>query len=184
MFYSVTVANTILYKAFLEGKEITPLQLQGMLYFLSSHYAKTTNNRLIHEDFETWTYCPVLSSVNQKFRLFQGYLIDPYAKGIVGKADIVNLTENRIFNSALTEVYEATIDYDGVFLSTATRQKGSAWDKANQSKSPTLDWLDIKNDTSYYKTLPTLTCFKGGGVSITTIIRERIKQHYDLHLHF
>ena len=159
MFNSVTVANTILYKAFLEGEEIDPLQLQGMLYFLSSHYAKVTNKKLICEDFEAWTYCPVLLSVNQKFRLFQGYLIDPYAEGIAGKVAIVNMTENRIFNSALTEIYEATIDYDGVFLSTATRQKGSAWDKANQSKSPTLDWVDIKNDTSYYKALPTLTCF-------------------------
>ena len=159
MFYSITVANTILYKAFQDEKEITPLQLQGILYFLSSHYAKTTNKRLIHEDFETWTYCPVLPFVNQKFRPFKDNPIESYARDSVGKADIVNLKENIIFNSALTEVYEATIDYDGVFLSTATRQKGSAWDKANQSKSRTLDWVDIKNDTSYYSILPTLTCF-------------------------
>lgn len=159
MFYSITVANTILYKAFLEGKEITPLQLQGMLYFLSSHYAKITNKKLICEDFETWTYCPVLLSVNQKFRLFQGYLIDPYAEGIAGKTVIVNLTEHKKFHAVLTKVYEATIDYDGVFLSNLTRRKGSAWDKANRSKSPTLDWLDIKNDISYYSILPTLTYF-------------------------
>ena len=156
MFYSVTVANTILYKAFQEDKEITPLQLQGMLYFLSSHYAKITSKRLIHEDFETWTYCPVLPFVIQKFRPFKDNPIESYARDSVGKADIVNLTENRIFNPVLTEVYEATIDYDVVFLSTVTRQKGSAWDKANQLKSPILDWLDIKNDISYYKTLPTL----------------------------
>lgn len=159
MFYSVTVANTILYKAFQGEKEITLLQLQGMLYFLSSHYAKITNKRLIHEDFEIWTYCPILPFVNQKFRSFKDNPIESYARDSVGKADIVNLTENRIFNSALTEVYEATIGYNGVFLSTTIIQKGSAWDKANQSKSPTLDWIDIKNDTSYYSILPTLTYF-------------------------
>lgn len=162
MFDTTTVANTILHKAFQEGKNITPLQLQKILYFISSHYAKVSNKKLINEDFETWTYGPVLPSIYHEFKVYGANPIKSYAQDSKGKSTIVNLQENKIFESVLDAVYGVTASKPGVFLSQITHKDGSAWSLADKAKSPTLKWQDIKNDTSYYKEFPAL------GISLDT----------------
>lgn len=162
MFDATTVANTILYKAFQEGKDITPLQLQKILYFISSHYAKISNKRVINEDFETWTYGPVLPSVYQEFKVYGANPIKSYAQDSKGKSTIVNLQDNKTFESVLNAVYGVTVGKPGVFLSQITHKDGSAWSLADKTKSPTLNWQDIKNDTSYYEDFPAL------GISLGT----------------
>lgn len=156
MFYATTVANTILRKASEDGAEVTCLKLQGILYFLASHYAKITNKRLFNENFETWTHGPVLPSI---YRKFGSYGVDPirgYAKDAAGVAEFVNLQDNKTFRTVLDNVYDATIGHTGAHLRQITRNAKSAWDIANKTESSTLDWMDIKNDTSYYMALPPL----------------------------
>lgn len=156
MFYATTVANTILRKASENGADMTYLKLQGILYFLASYYAKITNKKLFNENFETWTHGPVLSSVHQKFSSHGTEPIRGYAKDAAGVAEFVDLRENRVFCATLNIVYDATISHTGVYLRQITRNTKSAWDIANKTESPTLGWMDIKNDTSYYVALPHL----------------------------
>ena len=156
MFYATTVANTVLRKASENGAEVTCLKLQGILYFLASHYAKITNKRLFNEDFETWTHGPVLPSIYRKFGSYGPEPIRGYAKDAAGVVEFVNLQDNKTFRTVLDNVYDATINHTGTHLRQITRNAKSAWNIADKMESSTLDWMDIKNDTSYYMALPPL----------------------------
>lgn len=156
MFYTTTVANTILRKASEYDAEVTCLKLQGILYFLASHYAKITNKKLFNENFETWTHGPILPSIYRKFGSHGAEPIKGYAKDAAGVAEFVNLQDNKTFRTVLDDVYDATINHTGTHLRQITRNAKSAWDIANKMESSTLGWMDIKNDTSYYTALPSL----------------------------
>lgn len=156
MFQATTVANTVLRKASENDAEVTCLKLQGILYFLASHYAKITNKRLFKENFETWTHGPVLPSIYRKFGSYGSEPIRGYAKDAVGVAEFVDLQDNKTFRAVLDIVYDATINHTGAHLRQITRNAKSAWDIANKMESSTLGWMDIKNDTSYYMALPSL----------------------------
>lgn len=156
MFYATTVANTVLRKASEDGAEVTCLKLQGILYFFALHYVKITNKRLFNENFETWTHGPVLPSVHRKFGSHGVEPIKGYAKDAAGVAEFVDLQDNKTFHTVLDNVYDATINHTGAHLRQITRNAKSAWDIANKTESTILDWMDIKNDTSYYMALPPL----------------------------
>lgn len=156
MFQATTVANTILRKASEDDAEVTCLKLQGILYFLASHYAKITNKKLFSENFETWTHGPVLPSVHRKFSSHGTDPINGYAKDAAGVAEFVDLQDNKTFRTVLDNVYDATINHTGAHLRQITRNAKSAWNIANKTESSTLGWMDIKNDTSYYMALPSL----------------------------
>lgn len=156
MFQATTVANTILRKASEDDAEVTCLKLQGILYFLASYYAKITNKKLFSENFETWTHGPVLPSIYRKFGSYGAEPIKGYAKDAAGVAEFVDLQDNKTFRTVLDNVYDATIGHTDTHLRQVTRNAKSAWDIANKTKSSTLDWMDVKNDTSYYMALPSL----------------------------
>lgn len=60
-----------------DGKPVSNLQLQKILYFLQSVYCRATGGKLLFEDkFEAWPYGPVIPSVYREFSRFGGDVID------------------------------------------------------------------------------------------------------------
>ena len=59
-----------------DGKPISNLQLQKMMYFLQSVYCRATKGNLLFKDpFEAWPYGPVLPEVYSEFSKYGGRLI-------------------------------------------------------------------------------------------------------------
>lgn len=106
-----------------DGKPVSNLQLQKILYFLQSVYCRATGGKLLFEDaFEAWPYGPVIESVYNEFSKFGGYTIDDYrdvySPGFNGS--------EKVFVDTGIEDLRRRSPWDLVRISHAP---GSPWDK-------------------------------------------------------
>lgn len=140
----VIVANNFIYRAIEEHKDITPLKLQKLIYFLFKEYLQKTGRELFGERFETWKYGPVLPSVYYEFASFGRNSITKFARDSQNIVQIV--TEEGVFKDALDSVWMRYKDFSGEALSEKTHTSGSAWAIACNNKSMYLKTEDIKNE--------------------------------------
>ena len=137
------VANYFLDLADKEGKEITPLQIQKLVYISYGWYLAIADEQLIDDEYiEAWDYGPVFPSLYLEFKNFGSDPItgraedfdvsDDYEiKGIIvpsiPKEDIVT----RTFLDKIWEVYGG---YDGGQLVSLTHADGSPWDQIRKKE--------------------------------------------------
>lgn len=128
---------------------MTPMKLQKILYFVAAEYAKRTEQPLLAERFQTWTFGPVSYSVYDEFRPFSKRNINRYARDAQGQALIVDEDEDPDLRDSLDSVWEATKRRTAVDLSQITHMRDSAWWKAYQEDRDVLDQEDILKDDTY-----------------------------------
>lgn len=115
------LAQYILYKCMNDGKSITNLQLQKILYFIQGKYLSKMGKPLFEVDFEAWQYGPVIRSVYSKYC---GY----------GASDIVMLnapTEKLDENICrfIDPIIEELREKDAWELVDQSHMQGGAWDQ-------------------------------------------------------
>lgn len=140
------LANTVLSRAFAEGKPVTPMKLQKILYFICRDYVQRYGRRLVSEDFLAWDYGPVLRSVYDDFKSYGSRRIDRFARSADGKAYVVNADAEPEVMAAVDDMWEQCRDYTGIELSKKTHKPGTAWYKAYTAGSACLNDEDIAND--------------------------------------
>ena len=59
-----------------DGRPVSNLQLQKILYFLQSVYCRVTGALLFNDEFEAWPYGPVVSDVYREFSKNGGNVIE------------------------------------------------------------------------------------------------------------
>lgn len=133
------VANLVLDKANEIGAELTQLQLYKIIYFAHGWYLASEGKRLIRQDFQAWSYGPVIGVVRDAFKDYGKMPI----KGRAEKLDIftgeltavesVTDTTDIEFVSKVVNFYHA---YDGWELSNMTHEKDSPWDRVWNSEKP------------------------------------------------
>ena len=129
---SIAVANSILKRFFDDGKAITPLKLQKLLYFVYKKYLYDTRTSLLTEHLEAWPRGPVSPVVYQAFKHYGSSPIDDYAK-INNKINMIN-SDYIPFWSAVEYVYHNYGDLDAITLVNITHEQDTAWDKAYNGK--------------------------------------------------
>lgn len=67
-----SVANAILMMYAIQGKKVTNLALQKLLYFCHAHYLASTGRPLVQGYFEAWTHGPVHPTVYAAFKEKKG----------------------------------------------------------------------------------------------------------------
>lgn len=140
----VVIANNFIYRAMRENKNLTPLKLQKLIYFLYKEYLKETGIELFGERFETWKYGPVVPSVYYEFASFGKDSITKFARD---SKDIVQLVkEEGRFKTILDNVWIRYCNYSGEELSSMTHCEGGAWKKACERQSRYLEVGDIQNE--------------------------------------
>lgn len=148
------VANNILSRSFGDEIFISPMKLQKILYFVASEYAKNTGEKLLEEDFETWSTGPVLRSVYNMFKPFGGYSIRRYAPhDAMGNAYMMNEKDDAHLRVVLDTVWATARNMDTILLAEVTKKPNSAWDKAIKNEQPFLSHEDIVKDCTYKKVL-------------------------------
>jgi len=146
---ALTIANTVLSKSFQENKDITPMKLQKMIYFIYKKYLQETNVPLFSERFEAWRYGPVLTSVYDEFKSYGSNHIKNYYLRNDGKAWIVNMDSSEEFSDAFDFVWNKYSALDGIYLSSLTHKIDSAWYIAVKSGNIFLDDNYIKEEEWY-----------------------------------
>ncbi len=62
------LANLMLDWAEEQGRAITPMKLQKLLYFCHADYVVQFNKGLVKQEFEAWNYGPVIPSIYKEFK--------------------------------------------------------------------------------------------------------------------
>jgi len=112
MVTALSVANSILHRAFDEDIDVTPMKLQKLIYFVYRKYLKLTNESLFSEKFEVWRYGPVIESIYYKFKKYGSNAIRDYGREENKKIRVVNEESSDEIAKALSSVWNKYKEYD------------------------------------------------------------------------
>lgn len=141
MFLSRHVANSVIQACRARGiKDVTPLKLQKLIYFLHGWHLAFTEKPAVSERFLAWRYGPVLDSVYREFRHFGSAPITDYATEfdpISGKniAYVIgdSNADSKKFGETLSNVLNSYGHLGGLQLSALSHAQGSPWQTTEQS---------------------------------------------------
>lgn len=140
MAYSaLAVANAFIRRA-QEGKlkQLTPMKLQKLLFYVQSWYFKTRGKPLFDDNFSRWTHGPVIPSIYHEFKMYgsgdikaPGAMLvpNPEATGLLDMQLVVpDIDEGDVDAVAfIDEAIRVYGPYSGWQLSVMTHQPGTAW---------------------------------------------------------
>lgn len=140
MLSPLIAANNFILHAKREGKTITHMKLQKLLYMLYACCLNRTGKPLFSDRFEAWEYGPVLSEVYHEFKCFGGHEIDSYYQRSDGMIELA-VEEGTPFGMCINEVWGKYRDYSGLDLSKITHEGGSAWSKSKEKNGGKLGFF-------------------------------------------
>jgi uncharacterized phage-associated protein len=136
------VANHILELARQDGRQLTHMKLQKLLYYAHGwHLAFFGGEPLVAEGFQAWQYGPVSPNVYDSFRKFGAKPIDEPAARVVTSADRPGFAllpippipdGDRPTVRHIGKVYDAYKEYAAERLSAATHAPGTPWTQVKE----------------------------------------------------
>lgn len=134
-FDALAVANYFLDKAEEEGRSLTHMQLQKLVYIAHGWHLAITGEPLIYERVEAWPYGPVIPNLYQQFKQFGSGPVTERAMTV----DLENW-EPVPYSLARDGMGQGTADvlaavwrgygrHSGLELSSLTHQSGTPWDQ-------------------------------------------------------
>lgn len=133
------IANEFLELARKEGKQLTQMQLQKLVYFTYGWYLAITGKRLIDERVEAWQWGPVIPSIYKEFKRFGSSPISEPAYEVKFKDGKIGFYPVRVQSDAPKEdalalqvikrVWDIYGKYSASALSHMTHAPGSPWSK-------------------------------------------------------
>ncbi len=146
MVSALNVSNNILERGFAEEIDITPMKLQKLVYLVFKNYYQDTKSVLFQDKFEVWKYGPVVRSIYDEFKHYQGNAIKDFCKESDGSILIVNEKSSPRFKKAIDTIWGKYKMFDGIPLSEMTHRQGTAWYKAAKNNEVYLSNEDILNE--------------------------------------
>lgn len=155
------VANAFLDLAKIDGKPLSPLKLQKLVYIAHGWNLAINEQPLVSDEFpEAWQYGPVFPSIYHEFKQY-------------GRGDVANKARQfeksgpgpLDFNSIVPEIQEAD-QLTWNFLRTV-------WSKYSQFSGLALSDATHRSDTPWSKVWS-----ESGGARNADIKNELIKEHY------
>ena len=148
---TLAIANWLLDRARADGKPLSPMKLQKLIYLAHGWALALADVALIDERPQAWSYGPVIPSVYHEFKEFGRNPINTKATRLgpvdgqefpedMGQFERIihteyETTEPKIENdpdaiALLERVWEVYGSWSAVQLSNMTHEPGSAWDEA------------------------------------------------------
>src|SRR5437868_3452952 len=75
MYPAPLIAYAFAQKGIEEGKPVTQMKLQKMVYFANGYHMVKYNEPLIKESFEAWKFGPVVPTIYENFKLYGSHPI-------------------------------------------------------------------------------------------------------------
>jgi len=141
-FSSDAVANRFLELAERDGRTVSPMKLQKLMYYAHGWHMAADAGELVDDEFQAWDYGPVLATIYHEFsdfgnqpitrRAFEVRAKDGkaklYAPAIRDEASEAGDENKAEFSNALIEAaWDIYGPYDAVRLSHMTHEKGTPW---------------------------------------------------------
>lgn len=123
VYSSCAVANAFLNLAKKEGKTLTNMQVQKLVYFAHGYTLGFIGEPLIRDEVRAWTFGPVIPVLYDRLQI---YGRNPIAKPLEVGYDVpVDFVSNE--GQVIRSVWEAFKDLSAGQLSNLSHQKGSPW---------------------------------------------------------
>lgn len=122
MAYDVrTVANEFLRLAWENGRELTNMQLQKLVYIAHGYSLALVDLPLVKQPVQAWRYGPVIKALYDSLRHYG-------AGTVTEKVNILPSEEvSETFRALISVVGDAYGRFSGPQLSTMTHRKGTPW---------------------------------------------------------
>jgi uncharacterized phage-associated protein len=135
-FSAAAVANEFLHLAHRDGKRISPLKMQKLVYFAHGWYLAITGRPLLAEPIQAWKYGPVIPSLYREFKEFGDSPIQfPALAFRQGKGmttarldDEGDPQEVELPRRVIQRVWQQYGKFSASQLSSFTHNEGSPWD--------------------------------------------------------
>ena len=135
----IAVANKFLSLARDEGKSLTHMHIQKLVFYAHAYYLAIEDEPLIDAEIGVWDYGPVIEKMYHEFKNYGGQPIpDP---GFVVSGD---LPEEDKAVDLIKQVWNSLKDYTAIQLSNATHGVGEPWSIAKENGSAVIDNESIK----------------------------------------
>ncbi len=130
MFDARIIANFILDRADEQGRQVTNLDLQKLLYFVHGHYLVRFRKSLVFDEFEAWTYGPVHRTVYDAFKHYDDTPIDSHASAYDPirrqRRALPDLTDESVIE-VMDSVLVRYLDMPTYLLVQLTHAEGTPW---------------------------------------------------------
>jgi uncharacterized phage-associated protein len=130
------VANAVLERAEAEGRPITNLDLQKIVYFLHGHYLVRHHRPLVEGEFEAWPYGPVHRVLYDAFRSYNDTPIEGKAVAfdpIKRKPRELPTLDDSEALVLIDEVLDHYLDMPTFSLVELTHGPGTPWSRTVES---------------------------------------------------
>ena len=149
------VANFFLDCAKEEGKDLTMLKLQKLVYFAYGWTLAVLGQELFNtteHPIRRYRYGPVLESLYHEFKFLGNSPIDFYSSGLDDPNDgfktlHIAKSDEKV-RRVLARVWRLYRSLSGKDLILLTHQTGAPWDKANRTGASALNKADVKKHFS------------------------------------
>jgi uncharacterized phage-associated protein len=140
------IAYAFVKKGIDEGKFVTQMKLQKLVYFAQGYHLAKYNTPLIKENFQAWKFGPVVPEIYQDFKLYGSKLITDTASFRPVETDQKRyLLDNQALDS-IQYTWSVLKDFSAMALSNWTHQPQAPWSKVYDpaGKSTPIPNDDIK----------------------------------------
>lgn len=146
---AVTVANELIRIAHENGKSISNMKLQKLLYLAQGiHLALKDDTPLFGDAIEAWKYGPVIPSVYHKFKIYFAGEI-PADHPFVTEHDTLNDEQKKL----VTRVVELYGGHSAISLSNFTHLEESPWHSVYNDATNLSAEIPISSVSNYFKNL-------------------------------
>jgi uncharacterized phage-associated protein len=147
------IANEFLELAQREGRQLTPMQLQKLVYFAYGWYLVITGERLLDERVEAWQWGPVIPSLYFEFRRFGSGPITDFAKPLLASRIVSdNPVKDNQAKAIIRRVWEIYGKFSASDLSGMTHEPNSPWAKTPDKEVRGTD-IDDAEIERYFRSL-------------------------------
>lgn len=141
MYSAKDIAFSIVNRGIADGKPVTQMQLQKMLYFANGIHLAKGKGPLLKDKFQAWRFGPVIPSIYDIYKLYGSDKINhtiwlTSGLGYGGIHKPVELDSDTLETINIT--WNTLKDIDAIKLSNWTHQSGSPWEKAYQYGENTI----------------------------------------------
>lgn len=138
------IAYAFVKKGIAEGKPVTQMKLQKMVYFAHGYHLARYAIPLIKEQFEAWKFGPVVPSIYHTYKLYgSDEITDSYLVPIADVQDDELRSLSETAQEAIDYTWDATKNVTALNLSAWTHKAGSPWALAFK---PDMNSIPIENN--------------------------------------
>lgn len=146
------IAYAFVKKGIDEGKFVTQMKLQKLVYFAQGYHLAKYHEPLLNENFQAWQFGPVVPEIYQDFKLYGSKLITDTASFMPPEPGRNRYHLNNEAVDSINYTWDVLKDFSAMALSNWTHQPNTPWSKVY---NPDYKSTPISNDEikSYFQRL-------------------------------